>query len=143
MNISNNQVIEDLTVTKNTDEKLLHRLLSEGVKGTQTILYYRKKGENLGKKTHSPKEITNTPINNFKKELTDIMKRKRVSKKKAQQQLKNTDIRRSARQYGKMDKVTTRSEKRYDLKANTTMRETSTPFVNKQGLSNTKVPKRK
>ena len=42
INTANDEVVENLIIKENTDDKLLHRLLPEGVNETKTILYYMK-----------------------------------------------------------------------------------------------------
>ena len=52
-------------------------------------------------------EIAN---NHFMDKLNQIMQRRNLSKKKAQQRMRHSNIRKAARQFGKMDQVSTRSQ---------------------------------
>ena len=54
----------------------------------------------------------------FKEKLNQIMQRRNLSRKKAQQRMRHNNIRKSARQYGKMDQVTTRSQIQGSQQAN-------------------------
>ena len=55
--------------------------------------------------------VSANPNIEFREKLNQIMMQRNTSRKKAQQRMKNTPLRKSMRQFGKMDQVSTRSQK--------------------------------
>ena len=64
--------------------------------------------------------VSANPNIEFREKLNQIMMQRNTSRKKAQQRMKNTPLRKSMRQFGKMDQVSTRSQKNDSQCANKT-----------------------